>query len=53
MGSALKEKGRELQAWEHFRVFSPVKPGTQPKDLVDTRWVLTWKEVEGEKTVRA
>ena len=25
--------------------FSLVQPGTQPEDLVDTRWVLTWKEV--------
>ena len=33
--------------------FSPAQPGTQPKDLVDTRWVLAWKEVEGEKTVKS
>ena len=26
---------------------------TQPEDLVNTRWALTWKEVEGEKTVGA
>ena len=30
-----------------------MKLGTQSKDLLDTRWVLTWKEVEGEKTVKA
>ena len=26
---------------------------TQAKDIVDTRWVLTWKEVDGRKTVKA
>ena len=48
-----KAKVRELGAREPFRVFSPAQPGTQSKDLVDTRWVLTRKEVEGEKTVKA
>ena len=32
---------RELEKWEHFQVSRPVKLGTQPKDLVDTRRVLT------------
>ena len=27
--------------------------GAQSEDLVDTRWVLTWNEVDGEKTVKA
>ena len=27
--------------------------GTQTKDVVDTRWVLTWKEVGGKKTEKA
>ena len=45
-------KVRELAKWGNFRVSSPAKCGTQPKDLVDTRWVLTWKEVDGEKTVK-
>ena len=26
--------------------------GAQPKDLVDMRWVLTWKEVDCAKTVK-
>ena len=47
-----KAKVKELEAWEYFRVFSAVQPGTQPKDLVDTRWVLTWKEARGEKQSR-
>ena len=33
--------------------FSLVKLGTQLKDSGDTRRVLTWKEVEGGKTVTA
>ena len=27
--------------------------GTQTKDVVDTRWVLTWNEVDGAKAVEA
>ena len=50
---AEKAKVQKLEAWEHFRVFSPVQPGAQHKDLVDTRWALTWKEVDGVKTVAA
>ena len=42
-----------MDAWEHFRVLSPKKSGTQSKDLVDARWVLTRKEVDGEKTAKA
>ena len=30
-----------------------MKTGTQSKDLVDARWVLTWKEVDGSKTLKA
>ena len=26
--------------------------GTQTEDVVETRWVLTWREVEGKKTVK-
>ena len=44
---------RELDAWEHFRVFSPEISGAQSKALVDTRWVLAWQEVDGEKTIQA
>ena len=50
---AHKVRVRGLVAREHFRVFSPEKSGAQSKDLVDTHWVLTWKEVDGEKTVKA
>ena len=48
-----KAKVGELEAWGRFRVFAPAQPGNQPKDLVDTRWVLTSKGVEEEKTVKA
>ena len=46
-------KERELGAWKQFKVFSLVQMGAQIKDVVDTRWVLTWKEVEGKKTALA
>ena len=48
-----KAKERELDAWERLKVYSPVHVGTQAKDVVDTRWVLTWKEVGGKKTEKA
>ena len=48
-----KVKVMGLKAWDHFRVFSPEKSGAQSKYLVDTRWALTWREVDGEKTVNA
>ena len=48
-----KAKERELEAWEQLRVFSPIQPGTQQENLVDTRWVLAWKEVDGVKTAKA
>ena len=38
---ALKAKVKELEKWE------------QSKDSVDTRWVLTWKGVDGMKTAKA
>ena len=44
---------RGLDTWEHCRVFSPAKWGTQYGDLVDTHWVLTWKEFDGEKRAKA
>ena len=46
-------KNRELDAWGKFQVFSPVPFGTVTKDVVDTRWVLTWKDLEGKRTVKA
>ena len=36
-------KERGVEAWEQFKGPPPMEMGTQPKDLVDTRWVLTWK----------
>ena len=37
-------KVRELEARGRSRAFSPVQPGTQPKDLVDARWALAWED---------
>ena len=36
-------KTRELGAWGKFQVFSTVPSGEVTKDVVETRWVLTWK----------
>ena len=44
-----KAKVREVEAWKHFRVFSAVTLGAKSKDLVGTRWVLTWRVVKGGK----
>ena len=48
-----KAKTREVGAWERFKVSSPVKMGAESKEMVDTRWVPTRKEVDGVWTVRA
>ena len=44
---------REVDAWEQFEVYSPAQMGTQGKDVVDTRWAPTRKEVNGKKTAKA
>ena len=50
---ARKAKERELEARDQFKVSPFVKMGTQPKEMVDARRVLVWKEVDGVKTARA
>ena len=45
-----KAKVGELEEWNQFKVSSPEKMGARRKDLVDTRWVLTWKKVDSAKT---
>ena len=46
-------KKRELDAWCKFQVSSPVLWKNVAKDIVDTRWVLTWKSAEGRRTAKA
>ena len=46
-------KGRELDAWCKFQVFSSVPQTKATKDVAETRWVLTWKDLEGKRTVKA
>ena len=48
-----KAEVRELEARKQFKVSSPERMGAQSKDSADTRWVLTWKEVDGLKTAKA
>ena len=44
---------RVLDAWNQFKVFSPLEPGRCAEEVVGTRWALTWKMVEGVKTAQA
>ena len=46
-------KNRELDARCKFKVFSPVPWRNVAEGIVDTRWVLTWKLVEGRRAVKA
>ena len=46
-------KMKELDAWGKFKVFSPVNPSSLSKNSVDSRWALTWKMVDGVKSVKA
>ena len=46
-------KNREPGARRKFQVFSLVLWKNVAKDMVDTRWVLTWKAVEGRRTEKA
>ena len=50
---ARKAKETELEAWEQFKDSPPVVMGAKPKEMVDTRWMLTWKEVAGVITAKA
>ena len=38
-------KRQELEAWEKFEVFLPLHECKVQKQMVDTRWVTTWKMV--------
>ena len=46
-------KEPELDSWRQFEVFSPAPMGAQTEDVVDTRWALSWKEVEGKRAATA
>ena len=50
---AREAKARDLDACGQFKVLSPVKLGARTKAVVETRWALTWKKVEGQKTAMA
>ena len=50
---AASAKLQELDAWEKFKVFTPVRTSSLPKSPVDTRWVFTWKMVDVMKSVKA
>ena len=49
----LAAKTRELDVWAQFKVYNSLEPGKRTKDVVGTRWALTWKMVGGVKTVKA
>ena len=44
---------RGLEAWGKFKVFSPAKESDISKKVIDSRWVLTWKMVDGIKKAKA
>ena len=44
---------REVDARSQFKVYSFMELGECDRDVVGTRWVLTWKVADGVKTVRA
>ena len=46
-------KLRELEYWGKFDVFSPHEACENQKQIVQTRWVLTWKMVDGKQRVKA
>ena len=46
-------KMRELEAWKKFKVFSSVKESDISKTVIDSRWVSTWKMVDGIKKAKA
>ena len=46
-------KKRELDAWSKFQVFSPLLRKRVARDIVDTRWVLTWKSADGRRAAKA
>ena len=46
-------KSRELAASENFDVIPSCEAGKARKQIVQTRWVLTWKMADGKKCVKA
>ena len=46
-------KNRELDAWGKFDVYESRAIGNVSKQVVHTRWVLTWKMADGQKSVEA
>ena len=46
-------KNRELGARCKFQVCPPVPQKSATKGAVETRWVLTWKDLDGKRTVKA
>ena len=46
-------KDREVAPWRRFDVYEPRKTGNVSKQLVHTRWALTWKMADGQASVKA
>ena len=46
-------KIKELTAWKKFDVHEPRRNGNVPKQIAQTRWVLTWKAADGQRSVKA
>ncbi|CAK0801133.1 unnamed protein product, partial [Prorocentrum cordatum] len=42
----------ELERWAELKAFQRI-PKDQATNIIDSRWVLKWKEIDGKKQVRA
>ena len=52
-GLVASAKTKDLDAWGKFKIFTLVCSSSLPKSSVDSRWVLTWKMVDGVKSAKA
>ena len=44
---------KELDDWKKFDVFEPRRDCKVSKQIAQTRWVLTWKMVDGQESANA
>ena len=52
-GPVRKAEEGELDVWGQFNVPLPVQMVAQHKDVVDTRWALTWEGAESKNSEKA
>ena len=52
-GVALAAEIKELDSWKEFDVFESRRDREVSNQVARTRWVLTWKMADGQKSVKA